>query len=97
MEPIRIIAQRNQGSLSSLYYALTSLSLQLLIKNTILYFQTDKHIGVAIGEWILDLNAISHLFNGPLLKDKQHVFKVQVNNMLIFCLWSKEVCHCAIF
>lgn len=36
---------------------------------------TQKHIGVAIGEWILDLNTISHLFTGPLLKDKQHVFK----------------------
>lgn len=34
-----------------------------------------KHIGVAIGDWILDLNVISHLFTGPLLKDKQHVFK----------------------
>ncbi|KPJ14156.1 Fumarylacetoacetase [Papilio machaon] len=41
---------------------------------------TDKHIGVAIGEWILDLNAISHLFNGPLLKDKQHVFKEEKLN-----------------
>ncbi|CAH2218645.1 jg13608 [Pararge aegeria aegeria] len=35
----------------------------------------QKHIGVAIGDWILDLNVISHLFSGPLLKDKQHVFK----------------------
>ncbi|XP_049876129.1 fumarylacetoacetase [Pectinophora gossypiella] len=39
-----------------------------------------KHIGVAIGDWILDLNVISHLFNGPLLKDKQHVFKEQTLN-----------------
>ncbi|KAG7312435.1 hypothetical protein JYU34_001937 [Plutella xylostella] len=35
----------------------------------------DKHIGVAIGDLILDLNVISHLFTGPLLADKQHVFK----------------------
>ncbi|GBP10445.1 Fumarylacetoacetase [Eumeta japonica] len=34
-----------------------------------------KHIGVAIGDLILDLNVISHLFTGPLLKDKQQVFK----------------------
>ncbi|XP_050668289.1 fumarylacetoacetase [Leptidea sinapis] len=40
----------------------------------------QKHIGVAIGEWILDLNIISHLFSGPLLKDKQHVFKEQTLN-----------------
>ncbi|CAH0400757.1 unnamed protein product [Chilo suppressalis] len=41
---------------------------------------TDKHIGVAIGEWILDLNVVSHLFNGPLLKDKQNVFKEEKLN-----------------
>ncbi|KAL0821520.1 hypothetical protein ABMA28_004980 [Loxostege sticticalis] len=35
----------------------------------------DKHIGVAIGNLILDLNVVAHLFNGPLLKDKQNVFK----------------------
>ncbi|CAH4030192.1 fumarylacetoacetase [Pieris brassicae] len=35
----------------------------------------QKHIGVAIGEWILDLHVISHLFNGDLLRDQQHVFK----------------------
>ncbi|CAK1586727.1 unnamed protein product [Parnassius mnemosyne] len=40
----------------------------------------EKHIGVAIGEWILDLNVVSHLFNGPLLKDKQHVFKEEKLN-----------------
>lgn len=39
-------------------------------------FQVDKHIGVAIGDLILDLNVISHLFTGPLLADKQQVFKV---------------------
>lgn len=39
-------------------------------------FQADKHIGVAIGDLILDLNVVAHLFNGPLLKDKQNVFKV---------------------
>ncbi|XP_059057650.1 fumarylacetoacetase [Achroia grisella] len=39
-----------------------------------------KHIGVAIGDWILDLNVVSHLFNGPLLKDKQHVFKEEKLN-----------------
>ncbi|CAK1553857.1 unnamed protein product [Leptosia nina] len=40
----------------------------------------QKHIGVAIGEWILDLNVISHLFNGELLKHKQFVFKEQTLN-----------------
>ncbi|KAG6447708.1 hypothetical protein O3G_MSEX005098 [Manduca sexta] len=37
--------------------------------------KVNKHIGVAIGEWILDLNIIAHLFDGPLMKDKQNVFK----------------------
>lgn len=41
---------------------------------------TEKHIGVAIGELILDLNVISNLFDGPLLKSKQHVFKEQTLN-----------------
>ncbi|XP_023244747.1 fumarylacetoacetase-like [Centruroides sculpturatus] len=30
--------------------------------------------GVAIGEQILDLSVIKHLINGPVMKDKQHVF-----------------------
>ncbi|XP_053610654.1 fumarylacetoacetase [Plodia interpunctella] len=40
----------------------------------------QKHIGVAIGDWILDLHVISHLFNGPLLNDKQTVFKADKLN-----------------
>ncbi|KAG0723326.1 Fumarylacetoacetase [Chionoecetes opilio] len=32
-------------------------------------------LGVAIGDLILDLSVIAHLFTGPLLKDKQHVFR----------------------
>ncbi|KAJ0174807.1 hypothetical protein K1T71_009915 [Dendrolimus kikuchii] len=39
-----------------------------------------KHIGVAIGDWILDLNVISHLFDGPLLKHEQNVFKEETLN-----------------
>ncbi|XP_076240373.1 fumarylacetoacetate hydrolase [Calliopsis andreniformis] len=34
----------------------------------------QKRIGVAIGNEILDLSAISHLFDGPLLKNNQNVF-----------------------
>lgn len=30
--------------------------------------------GIAIGDQILDLSAIKHLINGPIMKDKQHVF-----------------------
>ena len=30
-----------------------------------------RRIGVAIGESIVDLGAIRHLFSGPLMKDKQ--------------------------
>nr|XP_049704475.1 fumarylacetoacetase [Helicoverpa armigera] len=41
---------------------------------------SEKHIGVAIGEFILDLNVISHLFDGPLLKSKQNVFKEEKLN-----------------
>ncbi|KAH0553701.1 fumarylacetoacetase [Cotesia glomerata] len=37
--------------------------------------QTQKHIGVAIGDQILDLFIISHLFTGPLLSGKQDVFR----------------------
>lgn len=37
-------------------------------------FQPKKRIGVAIGDEILDLSAIAHYFDGPLLKDKQDVF-----------------------
>ncbi|KAJ8714885.1 hypothetical protein PYW08_004866 [Mythimna loreyi] len=41
---------------------------------------SEKHIGVAIGDLILDLNVISNLFDGPLLKSKQNVFKEQTLN-----------------
>ncbi|CAB3253005.1 unnamed protein product [Arctia plantaginis] len=40
----------------------------------------EKHIGVAIGDLILDLHVIAHLFDGPLLKSKQNVFKEQKLN-----------------
>ncbi|KAJ2945451.1 hypothetical protein O0L34_g263 [Tuta absoluta] len=40
----------------------------------------EKHIGVAIGDWIVDLSVISHLFNGPLLQSNQHVFKEEKLN-----------------
>eukprot|EP00095_Tigriopus_kingsejongensis_P000941 maker-scaffold360_size197209-snap-gene-0.33 protein:Tk00941 transcript:maker-scaffold360_size197209-snap-gene-0.33-mRNA-1 annotation:"fumarylacetoacetase " len=33
-----------------------------------------RHIGVAIGEHVLDLSQIKHLFQGPLMKGQQSVF-----------------------
>ncbi|XP_011310225.1 fumarylacetoacetase [Fopius arisanus] len=39
-----------------------------------------KHIGVAIGEQILDLFVISHLFTGPLLGNKQDVLRQESLN-----------------
>ncbi|KAJ8712132.1 hypothetical protein PYW07_004974 [Mythimna separata] len=41
---------------------------------------SERHIGVAIGDLILDLNVISNLFDGPLLKSKQNVFKEKTLN-----------------
>ncbi|XP_015177082.1 PREDICTED: fumarylacetoacetase [Polistes dominula] len=35
----------------------------------------NKRIGVAIGDEILDLSQISHLFDGPILKNNQDVFR----------------------
>lgn len=40
-------------------------------------------IGVAIGEMILDLSLISHLFTGPVLKTKQQVFQQDTLNGLM--------------
>lgn len=44
--------------------------------------KNDKthRIGVAIGNLILDLKQISHLFDGPLLKNHQHVFQEETLN-----------------
>lgn len=42
---------------------------------TINFFQPTHRIGVAIGDFILDLSQISHLFDGPVLKHHQDVFK----------------------
>lgn len=47
----------------------------------------QKHIGVAIGDWILDLNQISDLFDGPLLADKP-VFKQE--NLNYFMSLTRE-------
>lgn len=47
----------------------------LSLLNLILHVQVHPRIGVAIGEHILDLEAVAHLFNGPELKNNQHVFK----------------------
>ncbi|XP_077293001.1 fumarylacetoacetate hydrolase [Arctopsyche grandis] len=41
---------------------------------------SERHIGVAIGELILDLNVIAHLFDSPLLVHHQHVFKESTLN-----------------
>lgn len=40
----------------------------------------DHHIGVAIGEHVLDLSKIKGLFKGPLMKDHQEVFAAPVLN-----------------
>ncbi|XP_018054468.1 PREDICTED: fumarylacetoacetase-like [Atta colombica] len=37
--------------------------------------EPDKKIGVAIGDQILNLNAIANYFDGPLLESKQDVFR----------------------
>ncbi|XP_063625768.1 fumarylacetoacetase [Cydia splendana] len=42
--------------------------------------ETVKHIGVAYGDIVIDLNHIAKFFDGPLLKDQQHVFKQESLN-----------------
>lgn len=37
--------------------------------------QPKHRIGVAIGDYVLDLSQIAHLFNGDVLKQHQDVFK----------------------
>lgn len=39
------------------------------------FSQTKHRIGVAIGDKVLDLSVIAHLFNGPELVKHQNVFK----------------------
>lgn len=49
-------------------------------------------IGVAIGDLILDLSVICHLFTGPLLKTQQHVFQQRTLNSFMSlgaCAWSE--------
>ncbi|KHJ80529.1 putative fumarylacetoacetase [Oesophagostomum dentatum] len=40
----------------------------------------QHRIGVAIGESILDLSVVAHLFDGPALKNHQDVFKQETLN-----------------
>ena len=46
-----------------------------VLKEKFWYTQPQKRIGVAIGDQILDVFAIAHLFTGPLLSGKQDVFR----------------------
>lgn len=49
-----------------------------------LHFPQDEHrIGVAIGDQILNLYEIAHLFTGPELKNHQNVFKQPTLNALM--------------
>jgi hypothetical protein len=45
--------------------------------------QPTHRIGVAIGDQILDLKQIAHLFTGPKLKNHQHVFKEETLNQFM--------------
>lgn len=41
---------------------------------------SQHRIGVAIGDHVLDLSKVQHLFNGPLMKDNQSVLSAPVLN-----------------
>ena len=43
-------------------------------------FQPQHRVGVAIGDKILDVGVVKHLFNGPVMQDKMHVFDKPVLN-----------------
>ena len=45
-----------------------------------LYYKVQHRIGVAIGDQVLDLSSIKHLFNGPLMSSHQDVFDKPVLN-----------------
>jgi len=45
--------------------------------------QPEHRIGVAIGDKVLDLAKISHLFDGPLLSNNQNVFRETTLNSLM--------------
>ena len=45
--------------------------------------QPTKRIGVAIGEHVLDLSAVSHLFTGPELSGRKEVLKSSSLNALM--------------
>lgn len=45
--------------------------------------QPRHRLGVAIGDQILDLSVVKHLFNGPALAKHQHIFD-QVFISLLF-------------
>ena len=52
--------------------------IHFLLSNSLLFYikiQVQPRIGVAIGEHILDLHEVAHLFDGPELKNNQHVLR----------------------
>lgn len=42
-----------------------------------------KRIGVAIGDYVLDLSQVKHLFNGPAMAQHQHVLDASTLNELM--------------
>ncbi|XP_060549304.1 fumarylacetoacetase [Pantherophis guttatus] len=45
-------------------------------------------IGVAIGDQVLDLNAVKHLFDGPVLSKQHHVFEQSTLNAFMALGWE---------
>jgi hypothetical protein len=60
------------------------LSFRLIVIFSFVFVQSAHRIGVAIGDHVLDLKAIKHLFNGPVMKSQQNVFE-EVCIIVLFC------------
>lgn len=46
-----------------------------VLKHNMIFLQPTLQIGVAIGDQILKLKEVAHLFNGPELKNQQNALK----------------------
>jgi hypothetical protein len=66
-DAVSVIQTQNLHSLGDIFLdLLMSFSFSL---------QQKHRIGVAIGDQILDLSVVKHLFSGPVLQSQQHIFE----------------------
>ncbi|KAM6425968.1 fumarylacetoacetase isoform 2-T2 [Liasis olivaceus] len=57
-------------------------------ESLLIWSSPRRRIGVAIGDQVLDLSAVKHLFDGPVLSKQHHVFEQSTLNAFMALGWE---------